>query len=423
MQPRWKFLLLGLALIFSLGCSVLSANPGEDGPAATELVQATAPPLEILPPLASPTAAAQPTAAQPTAAPATAAPVEPTAAPAPTQAAAGPVNSLPEPQPGPDTLDLSDPAIYQNPLTDFQANFRDQVDSTGQDGQPMSMATDYLTRFQTQPAAAWSSSSSFLDETTRETRTALDGTLYLVSADGQCSTGTAGDPPSSPVAGLQGALQGQAQRVEAGVEVNGLLADRYEIKADNLAPDAKIEIKESTTTSDGSSNSTLTIKVHGTGSLYLAQQGGFILRVELSDNGTATQDEFFFKPGSEMKSQTLLELVPAAPGDAPLAVPEACGGTAAGGEGGGEAGGLVFPRPEGVSILTDDEDTLIYQTTLSQAELEAFYRAEMEALGFSLESNMKVGPILELSFSLGEQTVSVTIMPMGDQMSVTVTGY
>lgn len=65
---------------------------------------------------------------------------------------------------------------------------------------------------------------------------------------------------------LQGGFTGQANRVETGVEIEGIVAARYEIRAENLSTDSDF------------SNVT-------DASLYIARDGGYIVRVEV--NGTA----------------------------------------------------------------------------------------------------------------------------------------
>lgn len=408
MKSRPLFLLLTLLLLVGPGCALLNRAAQDSPPAA---VTAIAPEIPT-------TAAALPSPIQP----------EPTLQPTATESAqAQPtqLNPLPPAAPGPERLDLSDPNIYRSPLSDYSASYAGDMTSSGLDDKPVTISMRYSTRYQTQPSTAWASSSMMFDETTRVDIVTVDGKLYVASPDGQCETGAPGDPPDNPVSALAGVFQGQAQRIEEGVEINGLLADRYALEADNIAPEAKIELTQNIATENSTSNSTLTLQVQGTGSLYLARQGGFVLRVELFDTSETTEQDFFFKPGSDMQSQTVIELAPTATDAAAIAPPAACGGAAQeepGGEGSqGET--LVFPRPDDAEVLIEDEGSLVYQTSQDPADLEGFYTTEMAALGFTLDDTTKLGPIVELTFTRADLIVTVSILPAGDSVTVTITAF
>ena len=412
MKPRRLFFIQIVVLIVLIfagpGCALLGRATEDISPsAATAVVPELPTSAPVLP---------TPTPSQPTLqpAPTEASSIEPTAP--------SPLNPLPPGSPGPEVLDLEDPDLYTSPLTDYTASYAEDVTSSGLDDKPVTILMRYAARYQTQPTTAWASNNSMFDETTRVDMVTVGGKLYVAAPDGQCETGTPGDPPPNPVSALADVFQGQVQRTEENVEINGLIADRYALEAENLVPEAQIVLAEKVVTENSNSDSTLTLQIHGTGSLYLARQGGFIVRVELSDISESTEQEFFFKPGSDMQSQTVIELAPTEPDAAPIAPPEACGSAPQAGSGGGSGGGtLVFPRPDDAEILIEDEGSLVYQTSQAPDDLETFYTTEMAALGFSLEDTTKLGPIVELTFTRADQTVTVSLLPAGDTVTVTIT--
>ncbi|MFM8322871.1 MAG: hypothetical protein ACKOC5_18325 [Chloroflexota bacterium] len=432
MKSRLLFLLVIVLLVFGSGCGLFS-RAAEKPPAgeSTASAKSTTPALA---PSAAPATAApeQPTAApeQPAAAP-TAAPTQTPAATAAPVEPAGPVNRLPEAQPGPETLDLDDPAIYTIPLSDYTARLDDTIDGQGPDGSAAQLINRYATRYQTQPAAGWYNEQAIFDESTLVVSALVDNVRYSSSGDGQCTTSTEpGATPANPMAALQGALTGQASLAEAGVEINGLEADRYEIGAENIAPGGELVLKDEYQDGESSGSSSTTVKLHGAGSLYLARQGGFVLRLELADAMEAGEDDaIFFQPGSEMTSQTIVELLPTAPDEAPIAPPEACGGGAGGDMGGGDqdgsdmGGGVSIadlPRPDDAEVMVEDAGQLVYQSAQAPAELAAFYKDELEALGWTLDNSTNLGTIATLTFSSGDQSLTITIMQTSGTSMVTL---
>jgi hypothetical protein len=410
MRLRWMIPIVAL-VVAQLGCSLVTGGPSPASPTQMPATQAPAKPTAAPPTVvqAAPSAtAAQPsaTAVQPSA---TAQKPQPTSAPAKPTATNFPAVE------GPQSLDLSNSTLFHSPLNDYSSSLNDELSSSGQDGNPLKIINRYEARYQSQPDA-WSLVTAIFDDSTREQTTMVDGVQYSASADGECSQGKPGNPPQDPLSALAGQLTGKAQRVEAGVMVGDKIADKYALKPENLTPGGKVVLVQALSTLDTTSTSTTTLTLHGTGSLYLAREGGYILRVELADKAKATPKEFFFKPGSEISSKTVFELLPTQQGDAPLAPPANCSVKATQ----PPAADTTYPRLDDAQIILEESQQLIYQTSHSLDEAKNFYMQEMPSTGWTLESNSEIGPIVELIFSKDGQTVTITLMQTSDTVTVTI---
>ena len=209
--------------------------------------------------------------------------------------------------------------------------------------------------------------------------------------------------------------------MEQGVEINGMVADKYVIEADNLVPEAEVVIQEVVKDGDSTYTNTTTLKLHGTGSLYLAQEGSFVIRVELADSANATEADFFFVPGSEMTSELLFDLIPTEESAGLIAPPAGCQeGSEPSEPGSGSGEEFVFPKMDDASVMTEDSEQLVYQTNHSVDEVTAFYTDQMAAAGWELTDQMSLGSIVDLMFTKGDQEVNVTIMEAGGTVTVTV---
>ena len=400
MKTRLLSLFLILAMVQG-ACALLGGGAAVDA-------TATLPPRVTNAPTEAPSstpAAVQPTVTQP----------------APTQSALAPTQ--PEPvapkapaEVGPETLDLSEPALFQNSFTEYTDQMSADITGLDSSGESLTMHTAWSTRFQSQPSVAWYTTTSdnlFGEEVVVESA-AVDGQLYSLQPGSDCTQSAAGDPPQGAFSLLPSALTGTAQRVETGVEINGMLTDRYAIQADNLVPNAEINLRQITSDGESTITSTVTIRLSGSGSLFRLREGGFAVRLEILDAKTATEEDFFFKVGSEMKANRQFDLIPTAPGASPIAPPAGCGTTPPATE-------QSYPMMDDASMVVQESGQLVYQTNHTLVEAKAFYLTEMVAAGWTKAGETTVGPIVELTFTKDDQTASVTLMQTGAMVTVTVT--
>jgi hypothetical protein len=305
--------------------------------------------------------------------------------------------------------------LFQHTFTEYTDQMSADIEGLDPSDQALTMHTGWGTRFQSQPSVAWYTTTSdnlFGEEVVVESA-AVDGQLYTLQPGGECAQSAPGNPPSGAFSLLPTALTGTAQRVETGVEINGLLTDRYAIQAENLVPNAEINLQQITSDGESTITSTVTVRLTGSGSLFRVREGGFAVRLELLDAKTATEEDFFFKVGSEMKASRLFDLIPTPAGTPPIAPPAGCGAAAPVVE-------QSYPMMDDASMVIQESGQLIYQTNHTLAEAKAFYLTEMDSAGWTKTGETSVGPIAELTFTKGDQTVSVTLMQTGDTVTVTV---
>jgi hypothetical protein len=235
------------------------------------------------------------------------------------------------------------------------------------------------------------------------------------------------------------ALTGQVSKTEADVELGELTADVYLLEAANLTPGAEVVLKGDYIDPEGSSFSTsATLSLHEedveleSGRLLLAQQGGFVARIELLYSKTAgEEDSPFAQPGTRMERMMVYEVLPTADLDDAITPPGDCevatdGGDLEEGEGTGSGGTLSIsdiPLLGDPSNVVKTSDNLVYQTNSALDEVVDFYKSEFGALGWVVENEISVGGIATLEFVSGDQTISISIVESGDSVLVTVDIY
>ena len=364
---------------------------------------------DTTPPTATTPAATQaPVATQPATQPATT-----PAQPGPTATQPPPTPTRPPAEPGPESLDLSDPALFQHTLTDYTDQLANTIEGTDSAGADFNLRMGLVNRFQSQPSPAWYTKDNLSGEEFTIEKAAVDGALYTLQEGSDCSQTSAGAPPKGTFGLLASVLTGQAARAETGVEINGMVTDRYDVQAENLIPNAEITIQEITIDGDSTLTSTVTIRLGGVGSLWRAQEGGFAVRLELTETKTATEDDFMFTPGSEMVGTHLFELIPTPAGTPPIAPPAGC-------QGGGAGGEVSFPKMDDASILVEDAEQLSYQTNHTLDDVHQFYLDEMPAAGWTLSDESNIGSIIEMTFTKDGQEATVTLLQTGTSVTVTI---
>lgn len=229
-------------------------------------------------------------------------------------------------------------------------------------------------------------------------------------------------------------LTGQVIRAEADVDLDGAPTDLYNLEAGNLQPEAEIVIKAASAGSSGelsqSVSTTFRLMEKDTsldsGKLYLAQQGGYVRRIELNYSKTATEDDApFAKSGARMERTLVYDVIATTSQDQPVAMPADCEGSSGGG-GTGNNNELTpviiadLPRPTDISNVVEVEDSLVYQTESSLEAVLDFYRTEMPAQGWEKTEEVAVGTIATFEFTRGDQTASITMIQTGDSVTVTI---
>ncbi|MEK6221330.1 MAG: hypothetical protein N2D54_03695, partial [Chloroflexota bacterium] len=224
----------------------------------------------------------------------------------------------------------------------------------------------------------------------------IDGTNYSYMAEGGCFVLAA----DLLVTGIEDALEvdntliNQAELLEPGVMVNGVITDAYTITADNIA-DTEIE--------------DLNIS---SGTVFVARERGYLARIQFT--GTSLLGEGFadFDPSVAADVAYSFDYTPIA-GLLEIVPPPGC-----------EAqyqANISLPRmPDAQGFVSTAEG--IYYTSLSPlADVLDFYRAEMAVLGYTLDTDSANPPMATLEFSKDGEVISVETFQNGDQVIVTAT--
>ena len=298
---------------------------------------------------------------------------------------------------GPEFIDFDDPQTYQEPwelISSYRIALRFAYEGVSSDGVPLSGIVEANGERTLDPLAMSMTfegidTASFTGELPFSF--SLIGDTYTFSGPlFGCGTLPAGEfeDPFSLLLDLGGFLTGTAPRMFPDEVINGVPAYGFTLA------DTNVEAGE------------LDVAEFESGAVYMAQEGGYILRLEINGSGT-----------SEMLSG-----VPDQVGDItyelnyydfdqPLDIvpPEGCAQDMA---------ELTFPVTEDAYQLSQVLGITSYKTDLPLEEVIQFYRDEMAANGWTLVEEFIAGPVALLSFSSDSGAAQITISQ--DEASGTV---
>jgi hypothetical protein len=305
---------------------------------------------------------------------------------------------------GPESLDLDDPAIYKEPIgfvNSYQVELSFDFNATAADGSPVSGFVQASGARTLSPDAM---SMSF-DGQGEQDLTAdlplkfslIDGVFTVFSPEVNCATLPAGEftDPFAILVDLGGFLTGQAERARPDETVNGVDTYRFALDTSNVEDTELVESGEVTS-----------------GMLYLAREGGYVVRLEMS--GTGVSEMLSGDPELVGDVEYLLNYYDF---NLPVTIspPEECAS---------QAGGPPTDYP-----LTDDAAEVFNFGGLvsytSQMDFEAvvqFYKDEMPAAGWTLTDEVALGSLALLSFENSDGTVQVSVSydEGTDQVQVTI---
>ena len=114
-----------------------------------------------------------------------------------------------------------------------------------------------------------------------------------------------GQSPQDDFFDIDEVFTGKAKRVETDISIEGIPTDRYELNPENIAEGGEAFPEDFT------------------GSIYVAQDGGYIVRVEMS--GTGVGDEAFgMDPSAEATLDLTYTFTPVEAGSLSIAAPAEC---------------------------------------------------------------------------------------------------
>lgn len=204
------------------------------------------------------------------------------------------------------------------------------------------------------------------------------------------------DSPFTSMVDTGGFLSGTVQRVQPDAEINGISSYAFAITQENLD------------TSDASSMEVSQVS----GTLYVAQEGGYVTRLLLEGSGASEM----LSGSGELEGSIFYQL-DFIPLDGPVSVslPDACGNTE-----GGQPSQSDYPIVGDATGVAAFEGFLSYRTHSDLATVIEFYKTEMIALEWTLDNELVVENTAVLNFTRGATTVGVVISenPNSGEVSV-----
>ena len=348
-------------------------------------------------------------------------------------------------QPGPDSLDLAQ-LPEDHGLSDFTEDISANMNWTDDEGEEQQSYLLFSHRQQSVPAFAWYSlydDQNIFFPTTVET-VLVDGQGFSTSTDNVgCNTLSKDqinlDEQRLGFIELIGALTGEVSKAEADIDLDELTVDVYYLEAANLTPGAEVELEGKYIDSDGGSSSTSTTLTLNdediefeSGRLFLAQQGGFVARIELLYSKIAgDEDSLFAQVGTRIERMMVYEVLPTTASDDAIIPPAGCeaatdDGGLEDGDDSSSGGNLTIadmPRIADTSNVVETGENLIYSTNSSLDDVVDFYKSELSALDWELSDEFSAGMVATLEFNHGNQTILISIVDAGDGALVTIDLY
>lgn len=302
---------------------------------------------------------------------------------------------------GPETINLSNPAMYANDAYPaYKMNTSIKYDGVDTTGSPKTFELVFNIANQLEPRAQHISMAGGDDSTENIEFIVLGDQAMSIFPGVGCTIFPAesmqDQSPEESFPDMNGLLTGQAKRVETGINIEGVVTDRYELTSENMADPDNSE----------------TPKIND-GSVYVAQDGNYIVRIEM--NGTVNTAENGFDPNTEAQVSLNYTFIPVEDGSLNIVPPTECADQL--------AGSSDYPVMDGASGLISMEDTVFYTVEASLDEVLDFYRTTMPEDGWEMAKDVGGSNIsfATLEFTKDGESVEVNAITTGDSVSVTVT--
>ncbi len=289
---------------------------------------------------------------------------------------------------GPDFLDLDDPLTYQEPqdlLSSYRIALSFSFEGIGADGSPVQGAV-MADGERTLDPLAMNMTFDGLDNASLSGELpfsfSLIDNIYTFSAPlFGCATIPAGEfqDPFALLIDTGGFLLGNAPRMRPDDVINGVPVYSFSLDTSNVEPGE------------------LDIAQFDSGTVYIAKDGGYLVRLEM--NGSGTSEMLSGSPDLEgditydlnyFDFNQTVEIKP----------PEGCTQ---------DSSELEYPVTPDAYQLSTVLGITSYKTDLPLEDVIQFYRDEMPAAGWTLEEEFVSGPIALLSFAGDAGTVQITL--------------
>ena len=300
---------------------------------------------------------------------------------------------------GLETIDLSDPALYPTSVyPTYMVDMALKYEGIDMTGAPKTFDLNIQIENQSEPKAQRFSMGGADPSESMQFVVIGDQAMSVFPGVG-CTVFPAssmqGPDPTESAPDIDEMMTGQAQLVESGVEIDGILTDRYELTSENMADAGDSEVPN---IQDGS--------------VYVARDGGYIVRVEMT--GTVNTAENGFDPNTEAQVTLTYTFIPVENGALVVSPPTECADQL--------SGTSEYPVIDGASELISFENSFFYTYTGSLEDVTDFYRTKMVEDGWTLtnESGGANISFATLSFSRDYESIDVKAIQNGDEVSVTI---
>ena len=304
---------------------------------------------------------------------------------------------------GPESLNLDDPAVYQEPIgqvDSYRVELTYTFNGTAADGSPVSgNVSGTGARTLSPEAMSMSFDGQGAEDLSAELplKFSLIGGTYTIHAqDVGCATLPAGefDDPFTILVDLGGFLTGQAARVRPDEEVNGVPVYRFALDNSNVEP-SELDVEEITG-----------------GAVFVAKLGGYLVRLEMAGRGTSEM-----LSGDPALVGDVTYLLNYFDFDQPVTIapPEECAAQAGGGT-------SEFPMVEDATEVFAMAGLTSYTSKLDFEAVLQFYKDQMPQAGWTLAEEFVAGPLGLLTFTSGDRSAQVTVTydQGSDQVSVAI---
>ncbi|NUM43116.1 MAG: hypothetical protein HUU38_00305 [Anaerolineales bacterium] len=297
---------------------------------------------------------------------------------------------------GADSLNLDDPTFFAAPaeVNSYRLNLVFTFSGQAPDGTPINGSIQGEGAYSVDPAQL-----SFIFQTSSADVPAgtieivqMDNNLYMSSPDLGCFSLPVDEAetsnPYEELLDTGGFLTGQATRIQPDETINGIPVYVYEITSANL---------------DTSDPTTQEVTEITFGRLYLAQDGGYIVRLVMDGRGKNTVasevSDLIGDVHYEINYSDYNQPVN-------IAIPAGCTEDAGGGV---TTGSSDYPLPDDAADLFSMTGITTYSSGKTVEELTTFYKTELVAAGWTMGEEITLPGLVTLTFTKDGKTATVTI--------------
>lgn len=292
---------------------------------------------------------------------------------------------------GPASLDLDDPEAFQEIPGDYSLRMDFRFEGVEDDGSPISGQVLIEGLNQADPIATSMDITAIGDADLGGVDHLLfvesEGRLYFYNEATGCVSLPDDEEEGSLFNNLVdtgGLLGGVAQRAQPDEVINGVPSYHFALGPENLDP---------------SDPTSMDVQELSSGSIYVAKEGGYVVRLVLE--GVGVSELLTGNGGLQGEIYYQLDFEPE-PDGVTITLPEGCEDS--------EVPESEFPVLDDASNVAAFGGFYSYRTTYDFETVVDFYKTELAAAGWTLEDEISAGTTAALNFSMGARNLSLAIV-------------